>query len=109
MPRYLLLALNGPTAGEGDEATFNDWYDHVHIPELKAIPGITSARRYKTVDDSRLAEGARRPYLGVYEIETDSIQTVFQAMQAGMGPFSPTFDGANSESILAVEIGPDAG
>ena len=46
MPRYLMLALNGPTAGEGDEEAFNKWYDEVHLPDFKAIDAIQVARRY---------------------------------------------------------------
>jgi hypothetical protein len=104
MTRYLLLAMNGPTPGPGDEDTYNRWYDEVHVPDLMAIPGVLSARRYKVLD-SKLPESARLPYVSAYEIETDSIDAVFKAMGTQMRPFSPAFDRAHSAHILAIEVG----
>ena len=37
MARYLLLALNGPTNGEGDEDALNRWYETDHLPAFKKI------------------------------------------------------------------------
>jgi len=45
----MLLALNGPVAGEGKEEAYNKWYDEVHVPDLKAIAGVVSARRFKVM------------------------------------------------------------
>jgi len=106
MPRYLLLALNGPTAAAGDEDTYNRWYDEVHIPDLQAIPGVTSARRYKVLDNGRLPQAARHPYVAVYEIETDALDKVMAAMTT-IRPFTPAFDRSTSAHILAVAIGPE--
>ncbi len=48
------------------EAEFNDWYDGTHLPELLAVPGFVSARRFRRVD----GEGEGVPeYLAVYDIE----------------------------------------
>jgi hypothetical protein len=107
MPRYLLLAMNGPTAEPGAEQEFNQWYNEIHVPDLKAIPGVVSARRYKVVMN-KLPEAARLPYVAAYEIETDSLERVFTAMETQTRPFTPAFDRANSASIVAIEIEPDA-
>ena len=50
------------------EREFNDWYDDTHIPELLAVPGFVSARRYRRVGD-----GGGPEYLAVYEIEADDL------------------------------------
>ena len=50
------------------EAEFNDWYDGTHTPELLAVPGFVSARRYRRVGDDGAPE-----YLAVYEIEADDL------------------------------------
>lgn len=34
------------------EAEFNDWFDTEHVPALKAIPGVLSARRFKAPEGS---------------------------------------------------------
>jgi len=103
MPSYLLLALNGPTDGPGDEDAFNRWYDEVHLPDLKAINGVVSARRFKVLN-SKLPENARHPYVAVYEIQTDSIDAVLETMGTQMRPFSSTFDRSRSAHILAIEV-----
>lgn len=103
MPRYLLLALNGPTKGADDEDTYNRWYDETHVPDLKAIPGVISARRYKVLENGRLPEAIRHPYAAAYEIETDSIDKVFESMK-NVRPFSPAFDRSTSAFILALAL-----
>ena len=39
MARYLLIAFNGPTQGEGDEQAYNDWYNKVHAVDLMKVTG----------------------------------------------------------------------
>ncbi|MET0269717.1 MAG: hypothetical protein ABW173_04725 [Sphingomonas sp.] len=105
MPRYLMLALNGPTGGEGDDAALNRWYDEVHIPDWKAIPEVKSARRYKTVRGN-LPGMEAWPYLAAYEIETDDMAAVSARLQQ-MRPFDPALDRSRSGHLMAVEIGGD--
>jgi hypothetical protein len=97
MAKYILLALNGPTAGEGDEDAYNRWYDEVHVPDLLAVSGVISARRYKV-----LKSDTSWPYVAAYEIETDDLQAVFAEMETKPRPFDPSFDRAVSGHILAV-------
>jgi hypothetical protein len=40
---------------DADEAEFNDWYDHDHIPEREAMPGFLNARRWLGAEDPKLA------------------------------------------------------
>jgi hypothetical protein len=50
------------------DGEFNEWYDGAHVPELLAVPGFVSARRYRRVGDDGGPE-----YLAVYEIEADDL------------------------------------
>jgi len=52
------------------EDELDDWYDHVHIPELLAVPGFVSARRFRRVggDDGDGVEN-----LAIYEIDADDL------------------------------------
>src|SRR5438093_804334 len=45
------------------EAAFNEVYDREHVPNLRAVPGVRRARRYRTAaaDEPR--------YLCAYEVE----------------------------------------
>ena len=100
MARYMLFALNGPTEGEGDEAVYNDWYHTVHMPDLLALDGVISARRFKMMSNNR----ANWPYVATYEIETDDINAVLNEMGTKIRPFDPTFDRSKSGMVLAMEI-----
>lgn len=104
MPRYMLLALNGPVAGEGKEEAYNKWYDEVHLPDLKAIAGVVSARRFKVVQ-RKMPAGADWPYVAAYEIETEDLAAVMQRMATEPRPFDPAFDRSGSGHILAIEVG----
>lgn len=99
MPRYMILALNGPTAAGESETEYNRWYDEVHLPELLAVDAVVSARRFRTVQSN-----TPYPYVATYEIETDDLAAVMAAMTSAMGQFPPEFDKANSANIVAVEI-----
>jgi hypothetical protein len=105
MARYVLIANNGPTDGEDDDADYNRWYDEVHVPDLLAVPGVTSARRFRVVMSRR----SNPPYLALYEIETDDLQSVMDHMGSGIRPFPPTFDGEHSEFVVAMALDDDGG
>ncbi|WP_138921327.1 DUF4286 family protein [Novosphingobium pentaromativorans] len=102
MARYMILALNGPTQGDAAEAAFNRWYDETHLPELRAVEGIVSARRFRTLHGN-----TPYPYFAAYEVETDDLDAFMKTMMTSMGPFPPEFDKANSGNIVAMEITPD--
>ena len=66
---------------EEDEAAFNEWYDHVHLPDILACPGWLSARRY------RCLEGGPR-YVAMYEITgPEAYETPEFDRIKGFGPF----------------------
>jgi hypothetical protein len=56
-----------PVSADRD-GELNEWYDGAHVPELLAVPGFVSARRYRRVGDDGGPE-----YLAVYEIEADDL------------------------------------
>ncbi len=105
MAKYVLVALNGPTPGEGNEEIYNDWYHDVHIPDLLATPGVVSAKRYKTVFTK--TGKMTWPYVAIYEIETDDINAVYKHMNEHNQPFHPTFDRSVSEAITAIAVEED--
>jgi hypothetical protein len=45
------------------EAEFSEWYDTEHVPQLAAVPGVLSARRYRASDT-----GSERRYLALYHL-----------------------------------------
>lgn len=107
MARYLLLALNGPTSGDGDEDALNRWYEDIHIPAFQAIPEIVSARRYRTIRGTVPGMASPWPYVAAYEIETDDLPAVSRRMQAELSDFHPALDRSKSGNILAIQIAGD--
>ncbi len=103
MPRYLLLALNGPTGGEGDEEALNRWYEESHLPGFKAVPGVKTARRYKVMRGN-IPGAELQPYVAVYEIETDDIASVSAEFAKNLQEFHPTLDRSRSGHIMAIQV-----
>ena len=72
----LFLVFSNPVSGREDE--FNEWYDHQHLGDVLAVPGVAAARRYDLVPAALPeAEGVPAPpppahsFLAVYELDGD--------------------------------------
>jgi hypothetical protein len=106
MARYLLLALNGPTDGEGDEAAYHRWYEDVHLRDFRTLPAVKSARRYKVLRGNLPGMDAW-PFVTAYEIETDDLKALSAQLAEKMKDFAPTLDRSRSAHLMAMQIGGD--
>lgn len=71
MPKGIMVVQSDPARPDLEDA-YNDWYDNTHVPEICAVPGFVSARRYKV--HGAAAAGAGAPaYLAIYEIDADDL------------------------------------
>ena len=61
----LVATMNIDPAAEAD---FNTWYNEEHLPQLGAVPGVLSARRYRATD----TESERR-YLALYHLRDGGV------------------------------------
>jgi hypothetical protein len=69
VPKGVFIVESGP-ADAAKESAYNEWYDTVHIPEILAIDGFTSATRYRLHDP----QGTTDPtYVTIYEIDADDL------------------------------------
>lgn len=75
---YLVMVLTEPTDGREDE--FNDYYDNTHLDEVLATTTMTSAQRFKLVDE--VGKVCPLPYLAVYETEADAPEDVIKNLNA---------------------------
>lgn len=99
MTKYMLFAFSD-CKDPAREAEFNDWYDNIHLPDMLEVPGMIKATRWMS---ARPAEGDRRRYLALYELETDNLEEFdAKVRERGMrtveeGRFSdlPVFDPPN--------------
>lgn len=76
MTRGVLYVTSHPSSAER-EAEYNDWYDHVHLPDVCAVPGFLGGRRYAPVDGG--------PYVALYDIEGEDLRAVAAELFARVG------------------------
>jgi hypothetical protein len=84
MKKYILTTFSLPIIGK--EAEYNQWYDNIHCPDLLMIPAVKTAQRF--FPEPRLNAGS--PYLAIYELETDDINSVMQSLQDGTYAIRPS-------------------
>jgi hypothetical protein len=48
------------------EIEFNDWYDNEHIPQLLAVPGFQTGRRYQAVE-------GKSKYIAIYQLADENV------------------------------------
>ena len=74
MPKGVFIVHSNPVDPSRDDE-FNQWYDNVHVPDVKKVPGIVGARRFKT-----LTTDAAHRYVAIYEVDADDVQGVMDAI-----------------------------
>ena len=60
------LLVVGMTPALGVETAFNAWYDTEHVPALARVPGVLSARRFRT-------DGGNPKYLALYHLASPAV------------------------------------
>lgn len=102
MARYLLLAMNGPTQGEGDEEAYHQWYKNEHIPSFLEMDEVVSARRFKTLRGNIPGMDQTWPFVTAYEIETEDFQGFSKKLASAMQSFAPTLDRSTSGHLMTI-------
>lgn len=105
MPKYKMMVMT--SAVDGREQEFNDWYQNLHLQQLVAMDGVTSAQRYKAT--KILTDSITQPYLAVYDLETDDVDQVLATMTAKAGTEEMILNDAMDPKtcvIIYEEIGP---
>jgi hypothetical protein len=97
MSRHLFVVLTSPTAGMEEE--FNDWYTNKHLSDVLQLESYVSAQRYRYVPKSA-DDVPYRPYLAIYETETDDVQAtqrrLTETVDTPAMEFSPAIDRSQS-------------
>jgi hypothetical protein len=92
MRRFKMLVFSEPFDGRDEE--FNAWYTDRHLDDLCALPGFTSAQRFKLHSVS-MGKTLNR-YLAIYDMETDDpdwvIENMFAARDTPAMPIDASFN-----------------
>jgi hypothetical protein len=81
MAKALYVVHSRPSSPEREEE-YNKWYDEVHLPDVRAVPGIVGASRYKLAGDP--STSALPEYLAIYDIDCDDPQDAVDGIMAGV-------------------------
>ena len=102
MRRFKMLVFSEPFAGR--DAEFDAWYTGRHLDDLCALPGFTTAQRFKLHSVSMGT--ALNKNLAIYDIETDDPDCVIAGMFAANGsdamPIDPSFN-LEATSVMLYE------
>ena len=105
MRSYKLLIMSNPVPDREDD--YNDWYQNIHLGQLMTLPGFKSAQRFRRVRS--LVEGETHPYLAVYELETDDIDSVLDGLRTAAAnnrlTMSDTLDTSNIYAVVYEKFG----
>ena len=102
--KHVVVVLTEPTAGRTEE--YNAYYENLHLDEVLATTGWTSAQRFKL--SAQQGMGCPLPYLAIYEVEADDPKTILENLNATRGQRVQS-DALNRKSAGAwvfSEIGP---
>lgn len=77
--KHILIALTN--AVEGQDDAFNDWYTNRHLADLMSLPGVVAAQRYGLSAHQRVAPPYPFKYCAIYEIETDDLPAMQNALK----------------------------
>jgi hypothetical protein len=100
MGRYLLLALNSPTRGEGDEDEYNEWYNATHKSDLLSVDGSRSVRRFKILHRDRI----EADYISVTEFDAEDPDAVMRQLAERASDITDKMDRSSSMFVLAEEL-----
>jgi hypothetical protein len=67
VPRGILYVETRPATPE-QAAAYHEWYDHTHVPEVCALDGFVSARRFVPADPDDPG-----PCIAIYELDAPDL------------------------------------
>jgi hypothetical protein len=100
MGQYLLIALNSPTRGQGDEDEYNEWYNATHKADLLSVDGSRSVRRFKILHRNRI----EADYISVTEIDATDPDAVMQQLAERASEITDKMDRTSSIFVFAEEL-----
>ena len=100
-----MVVISSPTPGQ--EAEYNRWYEHEHLPDVLRNPGFKSARRYRLFS-ANPADYPSPAYLVVFELESADIDAtraeVVRRLKSGQTRTSPSFDNRTAQVYVAKRL-----
>lgn len=80
--RAVLVVHTRPVTGR--EAEFDRWYTETHLPQVVALEGFVSARRYRLSPTPGAVNEHSLPYLAVYDVEPGGLERARATLVAAL-------------------------
>jgi hypothetical protein len=100
MESYLLLAMTN--SADGQDETYNHWFDTVHLPEILQVEGIESAHRYELAEAQRMAGPLPYRYATIYAIQSGDLPATLAALGTAVARGTKTDSGDPNRRALWV-------
>ncbi|HKX78444.1 MAG TPA: hypothetical protein VJM34_07995 [Novosphingobium sp.] len=99
MGRFQLVVISRPK--DGRDAEYNDWYTNRHLADVVALPGFSSAQRFRRV--AKVSGDVGMDHLAIYEIDADSAEDALASLNAASGDPEkmPISDALDLDAVVA--------
>lgn len=103
---YEMLVFSGPTPGQ--DAAYNDWYDHQHVPDVTRNSGFISGQRFILTDADQGKALQLPPYLVLFTLNSADLKATEEEINArirdGRTRMSPAFDGKSGGGLFGAPL-----
>ena len=105
MARHILAVQTECTPGQ--EKSFHEWYDQVHVPDVLAVPGFVRGQRFEAIPGLRGDLPANR-FFALYEFETEDPAATLAELRSAMRTMQmdPSLDMSSIVAYAYAELGP---
>jgi len=91
---YQMMVFSNPATPEQD-AAYNDWYDHQHVPDVMRNAGFISGQRFVRIDNDQGKEVQLPHYLVIFTLKSGDLKATGEEIGArirdGRTRMSPAF------------------
>ncbi len=92
-------------AKEGQVEALAQWYDETHIPDMLAVPGLSTAERHKMMTVKQPEGLPQWDYMVIYEFEGDDPMVALANLGRAQVPLSDLMESTQTLSIVGISQG----
>ncbi len=100
MHKMMVMAKAAP----GRKEELAQWYDDIHLPQLRSVPGLVSTERHTLMPLKRPAETPQWDFMLIYELDGDPM-SVLSKMSPEHFTWSDALESASTLSVIGMSCG----
>jgi hypothetical protein len=79
MPRAIIAIASNPSAAD-NESAYNDWYAKTHLAEIRSVPGVVDAYRYRLPEAQVTPADRPHRYLTLVELDVEDLRAAVMGL-----------------------------